>query len=53
MGSIIRDNDGIPGIDSKIQSSSQVDGKIHLSLTYVSGSFCSIDSGADRGAPDC
>lgn len=53
MGSTIGVNDGFSGIDGKIQSSTQVDGEIHLSLTFVSGTSCSIDSSADRGASDC
>ena len=53
MGSTIGRNNGISGIDGEAQSNPQVDEEIHLSLTYLSGSFFSLDSTAGRGALDC
>jgi len=52
MGSAIRDNDGFPGTDGKIQRGSQVDEKIPLSLTYIQDSLFSIDSDPDHRASD-
>lgn len=52
MGLNIRDDNGFPRINGKIQDGSPVDKEIPLSAAYVAGSLFSINSDAGRGAPD-
>jgi len=53
MGLGIGDNDGFSWFNFKIQSVSQGDAEIRLSLTYGTGNFFNNDSFASGRPSDC